>query len=406
MLLLTRCAGCAADLSNVVPRSAAKQCGRCKTPYCGRACQEQHWKEGGHDTICKKIKRGGGAEQYHADTKYKEAVAVAVEECADDTKGQKCYICLEAVHPTTGEGLVRGCACGDRDGVSSPELGVVHVSCLARQAKELVEEGEENNLDPKVIDARWRQWDTCTLCGKQHHGVVRCALGWACWKTYVGRPMGDEVVHLAMGALGNGLYEVGHDEDALSVREADVSLKFRLGVSEERILATQSNIAQTYMQLGKLNDACRLMRYVYSGYLKAHGEEDRRTLLAASNYAASLTVVERLEEANSVIRNVMPVAQRVLGNDDEVTLKMRMNHANWLVEDPNATIKNLNEAIDTLEEIEPTVRRVFGIAHPFMADVERSLEYSRATLRASAIASLEESGLTLAEIEKLELEES
>ena len=406
MLLLTRCAGCAADLTNVVPRSAAKECGRCETPYCGRACQEQHWKEGGHDKLCKKIKKAGGCEQYHADTKYKEAVAVAVEECADDTKGQKCYICLEAVHPTTGEGLVRGCACGDRDGVSSPELGVVHVSCLARQAKELVEEGEENNLDPKVIDARWRQWDTCTLCGKQHHGVVRCALGWACWKTYVGRPMGDEVVHLAMGALGNGLYEVGHDEDALSVREADVSLKFRLGVSEERILATQSNIAQTYMQLGKLNDACRLMHYVYSGYLKAHGEEDRRTLLAASNYAASLTVVERLEEANSVIRNVMPVAQRVLGNDDEVTLKMRMNHANWLVEDPNATIKNLNEAIDTLEEIEPTVRRVFGIAHPFMADVERSLEYSRATLRASAIASLEESGLTLAEIEKLELEES
>ena len=406
MLLLTRCAGCAADLTNVVPRSAAKECGRCETPYCGRACQEQHWKEGGHDKLCKKIKKAGGCEQYHADTKYKEAVAVAVEECADDTKGQKCYICLEAVHPTTGEGLVRGCACGDRDGVSSPELGVVHVSCLARQAKELVEEGEENNLDPKVIDARWRQWDTCTLCGKQHHGVVRCALGWACWKTYVGRPMGDEVVHLAMGALGNGLYEAGHDEDALSVREADVSLKFRLGVSEERILATQSNIAQTYMQLGKLNDACRLMHYVYSGYLKAHGEEDRRTLLAASNYAASLTVVERLEEANSVIRNVMPVAQRVLGNDDEVTLKMRMNHANWLVEDPNATIKNLNEAIDTLEEIEPTVRRVFGIAHPFMADVERSLEYSRATLRASAIASLEESGLTLAEIEKLELEES
>ena len=66
-------------------------------------------------------------------TLLQEAVAVAVEACADDTKGQKCYICLEAVHPHTGEGLVRGCACGDRDGVSSPELGVAHVSCLAEQ---------------------------------------------------------------------------------------------------------------------------------------------------------------------------------------------------------------------------------------------------------------------------------
>ena len=45
----------------------------------------QHWKEGGHDQLCKKIKKGGGAEQYHADKKYEEAVADAVEECAEDT---------------------------------------------------------------------------------------------------------------------------------------------------------------------------------------------------------------------------------------------------------------------------------------------------------------------------------
>jgi hypothetical protein len=78
--------------------------------------------------------------------RYEEAVADAVEACADDTKGQKCYLCLEAVHPRTGEGLVRGCACGDRDGVASPELGVAHVSCLARQAKILFEEAEEENF--------------------------------------------------------------------------------------------------------------------------------------------------------------------------------------------------------------------------------------------------------------------
>ena len=38
--------------------------------------------------MCKKIHRGGNAEQYHADKKYKEAVAEAVKRCADDTKGQ------------------------------------------------------------------------------------------------------------------------------------------------------------------------------------------------------------------------------------------------------------------------------------------------------------------------------
>ena len=34
--------------------------------------------------MCKKIHRGGNAEQYNADKKYKEAVAVAVAKCADD----------------------------------------------------------------------------------------------------------------------------------------------------------------------------------------------------------------------------------------------------------------------------------------------------------------------------------
>ena len=72
-MILTQCPVCAARL----PDTSAKQCSRCKTRYCGPACQEQHWKEGGHKDLCKEIKRGGGAEQYHADKKYKEAVAVA-----------------------------------------------------------------------------------------------------------------------------------------------------------------------------------------------------------------------------------------------------------------------------------------------------------------------------------------
>ena len=73
-MILTKCAACAAPL----PHTSAKQCSRCKTRYCGPACQKQHW-DGGHKDLCKRIKKGGGAEQYHADKKYKEAVAVAVE---------------------------------------------------------------------------------------------------------------------------------------------------------------------------------------------------------------------------------------------------------------------------------------------------------------------------------------
>ena len=137
-MLLTTCACCAAPLPTY--GAGAKKCSRCKTRYCGQACQQQHWKEGGHDKLCRKIKKAGGAEQYHANIKYTEAVAVAVEKCAEDTKGQTCFICTQALHWKTKEGLVRGCSCRGT-------AGFAHMSCLAEQAKILVAEGEENNLD-------------------------------------------------------------------------------------------------------------------------------------------------------------------------------------------------------------------------------------------------------------------
>ena len=100
----------------------APRCVRCWTRYCDATCQHDHWRRG-HKQICKKIHRGGNAEQYYADKKYKEAVAVAVEACAEDTKGQTCYICTQALHWKTKEGLVRMCACRGT-------AGFAHVSCL------------------------------------------------------------------------------------------------------------------------------------------------------------------------------------------------------------------------------------------------------------------------------------
>jgi len=50
-MILTQCAVCATELG----LSLGKKCGRCSTRYCGPECQVQHWKEGGHDKLCKLI---------------------------------------------------------------------------------------------------------------------------------------------------------------------------------------------------------------------------------------------------------------------------------------------------------------------------------------------------------------
>ena len=364
-MYLTQCAACAAPLGLTL----GKKCGRCSTRYCGAACQGQHWKEGGHDTLCKKIKKAGGAEQYNANKKYAEAVAAAVEKCADDTKGQTCFICTQALHWKTKEGLVRGCSCRGT-------AGFAHVSCLVEQAKIWVEEAEENNKD----DNQWHRWHTCGLCEQEYHGVVRCALGWACWKTYMGRPEWHWTRSSAMQQLGNGLSSAGHDQDALSVREAELSMERRRGASENDILISQSNRANAFQKLGQFEQANSMLRDVYSGWLNFKGEESQNTLIAANNYAASLNSLKRFEEARSLLRKTMPVARRVLGEGNEITLKMRKSYAGSLVLDNGATLDDLREGITTLEDAEQIGRRVLGGAHPLVRDIELSLRKSRGAL--------------------------
>ncbi len=369
-MILTQCAVCATELG----LSLGKKCGRCSTRYCGPECQVQHWKEGGHDQLCKPIKKAGGAEQYNANTKYTEAVTVAAEACAEDTKGQTCYICTQKLHWKTKEGLVRGCSCRGT-------AGFAHVSCLAEQAQILVAEAEENNLDNNALNERWMRWSQCSLCEQRYHGVVCCALGWACWKTYVGRSETDQVRGMAMTLLGNGLFCGNHHEDALSVREAELSMERRLGASKEDILEVQNNLAGAYDVMGRRVEASNMLRDVYSGRLKLHGEENINTIAAAHNYATTLLALKRFEEAKSLLRKMMAVARRVVGENHEITLRMKWNYAEALYSD-DATLGDLHEAVTTLEETGRTARRVFGSEHPLTKGIERALRESRAALSA------------------------
>ena len=361
-MILTKCAHCAAP-------NAHTKCGICKTRYCGRDCQKLHWKAG-HRAICQEIKRGGGAEQYHANKKYTEAVAVAVEACADDTKGQTCYICLDG---DAEEGLVRMCACRGA-------AGFAHLSCLAKQAKVLVAGAEERDLGAKAFNERWARWHTCSLCKQAYHGVVRCALGWACWKTYLGRSEDDWNRGAAMSVLGNGLGIAGRHEESLSVKEAELSMRRRLGASEDAILFVRSNLANTYQMLGRHEEALSMRRDAYSRRLRLHGEEQEETLRAASNYAVSLADLQRFKEAKSLMRKTMPMARRVLGESHDLTLKIRKIYADALYRDDGATLDDVCEAVETLEQLEQTSRRVFGRAHPHTKQIALSNRYARDAL--------------------------
>ena len=126
-----------------------------------------------------------------------------------------------------------------------------HVSCLAEQAKILVAEADENNLDLKVQNERWDRWNTVLSVRARlpRRRVVRSRVG--VLEDVRGAAGGGRTARImAMNALGNGLYAAKHHEDARRVRargrvgyEASA-----LGVSEETILAVQTNLATTTMR--------------------------------------------------------------------------------------------------------------------------------------------------------------
>ena len=185
-----------------------------------------------------------------------------------------------------------------------------------------------------------------------------------------------------MQQLGNGLYHTKHYEDALTVEEALLLMLRRAGASEQGILTAQNNIARTYQLLGRHESALNMYRDVLSGYLKLLGESDTFTIMAASNYASALHNLNRFEEAKALLSRTTPVAQRVLGESNELTLKMRVVYAAARYKAENATLDDLHEAVNTLEDTERTARRVLGGGHPTVVQIERVLRNARAALRA------------------------
>ena len=152
----------------------------------------------------------------------------------------------------------------------------------------------------------------------------------------------------------------------------------RVDAREEHILATQSNIANTYDALGRFEEALSMRQDTYSGWLKLKGGAHEQTLREATSCATTLSKLERYAEAKALLCKTMPVARRILGEGNEVTLKMRLLYARALFSDPGATLDDLREAARTLEDMAPTARRVLGGAHPLTGNIERSLQNARA----------------------------
>ena len=274
---------------------------------------------------------------------------------------------------------MRMCACRGTSGCA-------HVSCLEEQAKILVAEAEDNHLGHDAFDTRWGRWHHCGLCEQRYHGVVACALSWACWKTYVGRPEADETRTMAMGQLGNGLSSAELFADAMHVRETELAMLERQGKDNTPcFLNTQCNLANTYQKIGRYAECLKMQRLNFALSLRVYGREEEETLAAVINLVAVLLDWDgsgpgRFDEVKSLLSQSLPVARRVLGESHRITLISRLSYEEARYLDPRATLNDHRGAVVALEEVARDARRVLGAAHPHVEQMERSLRSARRAL--------------------------
>ena len=138
----------------------------------------------------------------------------------------------------------------------------------------------------------------------------------------------------------------------------------------------QGNLAITYNELGRHEEALSLRRDVYFGRLKLSGKEHEETIREASNYAINLLDLRRFKEAKSLLCKWAPVAQRVFGAEHWRTLSLREDLARATLAGDSSS-KEKRKALQTLEETLGVMRRVLGAAHPETQRVQRQLEAHR-----------------------------
>ena len=172
-MILTQCAVCATDLG----LSLGKKCGRCSTRYCGAECQKQHWEQGGHDKLCKPIKRQA-AQSSTTQMRSTQKLSRRGGGVRRGHEGPDVHICTQALHWKRRRA---SCACvraaGRRD---------LRTYVSGGAGKDFVRGSRGEQFGGKVLAERWQRWHECSLCEQGHHGVVSCALGWA-KRTYLGR---------------------------------------------------------------------------------------------------------------------------------------------------------------------------------------------------------------------------
>jgi tetratricopeptide (TPR) repeat protein len=143
------------------------------------------------------------------------------------------------------------------------------------------------------------------------------------------------------------------------LRQALADSERVLGPDHPSTLSTRANLANVFIQLGRLEEATDLLRQTLADSERVLGPDHPSTLSTRANLANVFIEQGRLEEAADLLRQTLADSERVLGPDHPSTLSTRANLANVFIEQGR-----LEEAADLLRQTLADSERILGPDHP------------------------------------------
>ena len=260
-------------------------------------------------------------------------------------------------------------------------------------------------MDYKVLQARFRRWNSCSLCEQHYHGVVKCALGWACWKTYMGREKLDMRRYNSLTILGNGLrtavppsspQHVNCCKEAIGIYQAQQAELEKLiqdplfqNQSQQMqcsMVSIMGNIAACYSDLGRYDldwekKSLEMKRETHDKAEACNLPFENRLQLAI-NVANSLIALKHFTEAKSFLRQPLDTAVSLLDANHVLVLQLRVIFGQAQLHDAK-TRGEVVEAEKVLADAYARQRRVCGPSHPDTRFAQTVLETARAALDAN-----------------------
>jgi hypothetical protein len=275
---------------------------------------------------------------------------------------------------------VRGCACRGT-------AGFAHLTCLAEQTKILVTEALENNLDDKTLVERFGRWNTCSLCEQEYHGPVLCALGWACWRTYLDDDFGVTCESMAIDMLAKSLIKNKRWEEALRAYKYKLPI-LRTAVSRDSsfqvsVLGAMRAIRLCLEHLGRADEALLTAREIYREASQFYGSSSIKTLDEALRLSNALMRQQYHREAKQILSAAVTKAENVFdsGKHSTTVLNLKNSYAAALYSfhfyGHDDYRGDLRKALVIMEELVETFSLVYGPNHNRTMSVVSNLRAAR-----------------------------